>query len=49
MARFVECAVEGSADVIVSGDRDLLALHRYEGIAIVQPSAFLAHLASDDQ
>ena len=39
--RYLECAVEGSADVIVSGDRDLLALHRYEGIAIVQPSAFL--------
>jgi putative PIN family toxin of toxin-antitoxin system len=46
--RYLECAVEGSADVIVSGDRDLLALGSYEGIAIVQPSAFLAHLASRD-
>jgi putative PIN family toxin of toxin-antitoxin system len=47
--RYLECAVEGSADVIVSGDRDLLALQSYEGIAIVQPSAFLAYLASRDQ
>jgi uncharacterized protein len=47
--RYLECAVEGSADVIVSGNRDLLALQRYEGVAIVQPSAFLAYLASRDQ
>jgi hypothetical protein len=47
--RYLECAVEGSADVIVSGDRDLLALHTYQGIAIVRPSAFLEHVASHDQ
>jgi predicted nucleic acid-binding protein len=47
--RYLECAVEGSADFVVSGDRDLLALQSYEGIAIVQPSVFLEHLASPDQ
>jgi putative PIN family toxin of toxin-antitoxin system len=46
--RYLECAVEGSADFVVSGDRDLLALGSYEGIAIVQPSAFLEHLTSLD-
>jgi putative PIN family toxin of toxin-antitoxin system len=34
-------AVEGRADVIVTGDADLLALDEYEGIAIVRPRAFL--------
>ncbi len=34
-------AVEGRADAIVTGDRDLLALEEYEGIAIVAPRAFL--------
>jgi putative PIN family toxin of toxin-antitoxin system len=34
-------AVEGRADAIVTGDRDLLALEEYEGIAIVNPRAFL--------
>jgi uncharacterized protein len=38
--RYLECAVEGSADVIVSGDRDLLALHSYEGIAIIHRQHF---------
>jgi putative PIN family toxin of toxin-antitoxin system len=47
--RYLECAVEGLADFIVSGDRDLLALKSYEGIAIVQPSAFLEHIESIDQ
>ena len=34
-------AVEGRADVIVTGDADLLALKQYEGIHIVTPRAFL--------
>jgi putative PIN family toxin of toxin-antitoxin system len=47
--RYLECAVEGSANFIVSGDRDLLTIQSYEGIAIVQPSAFLQHIDSLDQ
>ena len=35
------CAVEGNADVIVSGDKHLLRLKEYEGIAIVRPLDFL--------
>ncbi len=34
-------AVEGRADAIVTGDRDLLSLEVYEGIAILAPRAFL--------
>jgi uncharacterized protein len=39
--RVLECAVEGHADVIVSGDHHLLDLKEYEGIAILRPTEFL--------
>ena len=37
----VACALEGRADLIVSGDRHLLTLVEYEGISIVRPVDFL--------
>jgi putative PIN family toxin of toxin-antitoxin system len=37
----VACAIEGRADLIVSGDRHLLALGEYAGIPIVRPADFL--------
>jgi putative PIN family toxin of toxin-antitoxin system len=40
--KFIEAAVAGEADVIVSGDRHLLELGTYEGIRILTPAAFLA-------
>ena len=39
--KFLEVAVAGKADVIVSGDRDLLVLHPFAGIPILAPVAFL--------
>jgi putative PIN family toxin of toxin-antitoxin system len=39
--RFLELAVCGRADGIVSGDRDLLALDPFRGIPIVTPAAFV--------
>jgi len=39
--RYLECAVEGEASYIVSGDDDLLKLGTYEGISILTPRAFL--------
>jgi putative PIN family toxin of toxin-antitoxin system len=39
--KFLELAVNGRADVIVSGDADLLALHPFQGIPIETPAAFL--------
>ena len=42
--RFLEVALAGKADYLVSGDRDLLDLEEFEGIAIVTPARFLAIL-----
>jgi len=38
------CAVEGHADFVVTGDRDLPDLRRFQGISIVSPAAFAALL-----
>ncbi len=35
------CAVDGEADHIVTGDKDLLALGTYQGVIIVSPAEFL--------
>lgn len=40
--KFLEAALHGRADLIVTGDRDLLALDPFHGIRIVTPAAFLA-------
>lgn len=42
--RILECAVEGQANLIVSGDRDLRRLKLYQGIPIVTPTDFLRTL-----
>ena len=39
--RYLECAVEGEAAYIVSGDQLLLRLGVYQGIPILTPRAFL--------
>ena len=43
--RYLECAVEGEADYIVSGDEHLLSLGNFQGIEILKPRAFLEVLA----
>lgn len=40
--RILECAVEGDADMIVSGDSDLLDLKEFRGIPILTPAEFLS-------
>lgn len=40
--RILECAVAADADIIVTGDDDLLRRKRYQGIAILTPAQFLA-------
>ena len=45
----LECAARSHADVIVSGDKDLLAVGEYEGIRIVTPRAFLDEVAGTIQ
>ena len=39
--RIIECAVDGKADLIVTGDRGLLDLRSVQGIAIVRLADFL--------
>jgi uncharacterized protein len=39
--KFLEVAVSGQATVIITGDRDLLDLHPYRGIAIITPRDFM--------
>jgi len=43
--KFLELAVNGHADLIVSGDSDLLALNPFRDIAIVTPAAFVQAVA----
>ena len=38
--KFLELAVNGRADLIISGDADLLVLDTFRGIPIVTPAAF---------
>ena len=42
--RYLECAVAGGAQLVVSGDGHLLALEEYEGVQILPPAGFVALL-----
>ena len=39
--KFLELALNGSADFILSGDKDLHALHPFQGIPIYKPAEYL--------
>ena len=39
--KVLELAVNGQADCLVSGDQDLLVLHPFQNISIINPSSFL--------
>jgi uncharacterized protein len=41
--KFLEVALNGRADVIVTGDADLLSLNPWKEIAILSPADFLRH------
>jgi putative PIN family toxin of toxin-antitoxin system len=43
----LECAIEGEAQYIVSGDNDLLVLREFRGVQIVRASDFLKILAKE--
>jgi uncharacterized protein len=45
--KFLEAAVEGRVDYLVSGDADLLVLSPCNGIPIVTPTEFLANFITD--
>lgn len=46
--RYLECALAGEANYIVSGDDHLLDLGSYEGIEILSPAGFLALLELEE-
>jgi len=46
--KYLELAVSGRASHILTGDADLLALHPYAGVSIIQPQAFLQELPEPD-
>ena len=39
--RMLEVAVNGTAGLIITGDRDLLVLNPFQGIAIISPAEYL--------
>lgn len=43
--KFLEAAIAGDVDYVVSGDRHLLTLERFRGIEIVDPRTFYERLA----
>jgi len=43
--KFIECAVVAKASYIISGDKHLLNLKKYNDIQIISPSEFLAILS----
>lgn len=44
--KFLEVAINGEADMILTGDKDLLTLHPYLGIPILSVTEFLAQTKS---
>ena len=41
---FLDCALEGNADVIISGDKNLLKLGKFHDCLIITPNEFLIKL-----
>jgi putative PIN family toxin of toxin-antitoxin system len=44
--KFLEVALNGRADVIITGDADLLEMHPWRGIAVLSPAHFLGKVKS---
>ena len=42
--RIIECAVQGEAQYVVSGDHHVLSLKEYQGIKILSPTEFLVEI-----
>lgn len=46
---FVEVALEADADLLVSGDEDLLEIGSHRGVEVVSPAAFLDRLDEESR
>jgi len=47
--KFLELAVTGNADCIITGDRDLLSLNPFRRISIVTATQFLTFVGSEEE
>ena len=45
--RYLELALAAGATAILSGDKDLLALHPWRGVRVMRPAEFLDELGTD--
>jgi uncharacterized protein len=45
--KFLSLAIFGNADLIITGDEDLLVINPYQNISILSPSDFLINYESD--
>lgn len=45
--KYLETASRGAADAVVTGDRDLLVMHPFDGIPILTPAGWLARGTSN--
>ena len=43
--KYLELALAAGADIIVSGDADLLVLHPWRGVRVLRPAEYLAEVA----
>ncbi len=46
--KFLDVALAGEARLILTGDKDLLALHPFHGIAILAPADFLLQRSTSE-
>jgi uncharacterized protein len=46
--RILEVALNGRADIIITGDEDLLALSPWRGIAILTPAQYLSQQSDQE-
>ncbi len=42
--KYLQLAVDGNADFLITGDQDLLVLNPFHGIRILRPADFLREL-----
>jgi putative PIN family toxin of toxin-antitoxin system len=45
--RILECAIEGKAEVIVTGDKAMLAIGEYEGVRLISLAEYLARRGTE--
>lgn len=42
--KFIECAISGKVEIVISGDKDLLVLKKYKNVRFISPAQFFQEL-----